>query len=209
MIIYLVRHGKDYEEYRGGWSNLGLIKEGVNQSKKLAEHLYNNKDKYNINTLISSDLSRTVETVKEISAKLNMPVKFCEEWREINNGVLAGMLNTEALHKYPGLYFNTLQMDERYPGGESPIEFYYRIKNTYEKLCNEILNGEIGPNVMLVTHGGVIEVIYYIINGLDWTNKSAKLCKSSNTGIHSIEYILGEWKIIDSNNIEHLNNLVI
>ncbi|WP_291569240.1 histidine phosphatase family protein [Clostridium sp. UBA4548] len=209
MIIYLVRHGKDYEEYRGGWSNLGLIKEGVNQSKKLAEHLYNNKDKYNINTLASSDLSRTVETVNEISAKLNMPVKFCEEWREINNGLLAGMLNTEALHKYPGLYFNTLQMDERYPGGESPIEFYYRIKNAYEKLCDEILNGEIGPNVMLVTHGGVIKVIYYMINGLDWTNKSAKLCKSSNTGIHSIEYILGEWKIIDSNNIEHLNNLVI
>lgn len=63
MIIYLVRHGKDYEEYRGRWSNLGLIEEGINQSKKLAEHLYNNKDKYNINTLISSDLKRTVETV--------------------------------------------------------------------------------------------------------------------------------------------------
>lgn len=196
MIIYLVRHGKDYEEYRGGWSNLGLIEEGVNQSKKLAEHLHNNKDKYNINTLISSDLSRTVETVNEISAKLNMPVKFCEEWREINNGVLAGMLNTEAIQKYPGLYFNTLQMDERYPGGESPAEFYYRIKNAYEKLCDEILNGEIGPNVMLVTHGGVIEVIYYMINGLDWTNKSDKLCKSSNTGIHSIEYILDRKSVV-------------
>lgn len=149
MIIYLVRHGKDYEDYRGGWSNLGLIEEGINQSKKLAEHLYNNKDKYNINTLISSDLRRTVETINEISIKLNIPIKLCEEWREI------------------------------------------------------------APNVMLVTHGGVIEVIYYIISGLNWTNKSAKLCESSNTGIHSIEYISGEWKIIDSNNLEHLNDLII
>lgn len=205
MIIYLVRHGKDYEDYRGGWSNLGLIEEGINQSKKLAEHLYNNKDKYNINTLISSDLRRTVETINEISVKFNMPIKLCEEWREINNGILAGMLNTEALQKYPGLYFNTLQMDERYPSGESPIEFYYRIKNAYKKLCDEMINGKIASNVMLVTHGGVIEVIYYIISGLDWTNKSEKLCKSSNTGIHSIEYIAGEWKIIGSNNIEHLN----
>lgn len=209
MIIYLVRHGKDYEEYRGGWSNLGLIEEGINQSKKLAEHLYNNKDKYNINTLISSDLKRTVETVNEISLKFNMPVKFCEEWREINNGMLAGMLNTEAVEKYPDLYFNTLQMDEPYPGGESPLEFYSRIKNAYKKLCNKMINGEIGPNVVLVTHGGVIEVIYYIISDLEWTNKSEKLSKTSNTGIHKIEYISGNWKILDSNNIEHLNDWVI
>lgn len=206
MVIYLVRHGKDYEDYRGGWSNLGLIQEGINQSKKLAEHLYDNKDKYNINALISSDLKRTVETVNEICLKLNMPVKLCEEWREINNGVLAGMLNTEALEKYPGLYFNTLQMDEQYPSGESPIEFYCRIKDAYKKLCDKIINGEIGPNVVLVTHGGVIEIIYYIINGLEWTNKSDKLSKTSNTGIHKIKYISGKWNIIDSNNVEHLNN---
>ena len=206
MVIYLVRHGKDYEDYRGGWSNLGLIEEGINQSKKLAEHLYNNKDKYNINTLISSDLKRTVETVNAISSKFNMPVKFCEDWREINNGVLAGMLNTEALEKYPGLYFNTLQMDEQYPSGESPLEFYSRIKNAYKKLCDKMINGEIGPNVVLVTHGGVIEIIYYIINGLEWTNKSDKLSKTSNTGIHKIEYISSNWNIIDSHNVEHLNN---
>lgn len=147
-----------------------------------------------------------METVNEISSKLNMPVKFCEDWREINNGVLAGMLNTEAIEKYPGLYFNTLQMDEQYPSGESPLEFYSRIKNAYKKLCDKMVNGEIGPNVVLVTHGGVIEVIYYIINNLEWTNKSDKLSKTSNTGIHTIEYIAGNWNIIDSNNVEHLNN---
>lgn len=206
MVIYLVRHGKDYEDYRGGWSSLGLVEEGINQAKKLAEHLYSNKDKYNINTLISSDLKRTVETVREISSKLNMPVKFCEEWREFNNGLLAGMLNTEALEKYPGLYFNTVQMEEQYPGGESPLEFYCRIKNAYDKLCDKMIKGEIGPNVVLVTHGGVIEIIYYLISGLEWTNKSDKLSKTSCTGVHKLEYISGNWRITDSNNIEHLNN---
>jgi len=204
MIIYLVRHGKDDDNYRGGWSNLGLVEEGVNQSKILAEYLYKNKEKYNINTLISSDLRRAVETMAEISVKFNIPVKFRSEWRENNNGILGGMLNTEALQKYPGLFFNSLQMDERYPSGESPIEFYNRIKNAYEKLCAEMINGEIDLNVMLVTHGGVINIIYYIINGLTWTNKCATFCKLSNTSIHTIEYISGRWKITDSNNIEHL-----
>lgn len=209
MVIYLVRHGKDYEGYRGGWSNLGLIEEGINQSKKLADHLYNNKDKYNINTLISSDLKRTVETINEISSKFNMPVEFCEEWREFNSGILSGMLNTEALQKYPGLYFNTIQMEEQYPSGESPLEFYCRIKDAYKKLCDKMIDGEISENVVLITHGGVIEIIYYIISGLAWTNKSDKLSNTSYTGLHKIEYISGNWKIIDSNNIEHLNNLVI
>lgn len=204
MIIYLVRHGKDDDNYRGGWSNLGLVEEGINQSKILSEYLYKNKENYNIDTLISSDLRRAVETMNEISVKFNIPVNFRSEWRENNNGILGGMLNTEALQKYPGLFFNTLQMDQRYPSGESPIEFFNRIKSAYKKLCDEIIDGEIGPNVMLVTHGGVINIIYYIINGLKWTNKCATLCKVSNTGIHTIEYISGSWKIIDSNNIEHL-----
>lgn len=204
MIIYLVRHGKDDDNYRGGWSDLGLLEEGVNQSKLLAEYLHNNKERYKIDTLISSDLRRAVETSNEISAKLNIPVRFLSEWRESNNGILAGMLNTEALQKYPGLFFNTLRMDEQYPNGESPIEFYIRIKEAFQKLCNEILNGEIGPNVMLVTHGGVINILYHIINGLEWTNKCVPLCKLSNTGIHTIENISGSWKVTESDSLKHL-----
>ncbi len=209
MVIYLVRHGKDNEDYRGGWSNLGLIDEGINQSKKLSGHLYTNKDKYIINTLISSDLKRAVETVNEISSKFNMPVEFSEEWREFNSGILSGMLYTEAIQKYPGLYFNTVQMEEQYPGGESPLEFYCRIENAFKKLCCKIINGEIGPNIVLVTHGGVIEIIYNLVGCVEWTNKSDKLSKTSYTGIHKIEYISGKWNVIYSNNIEHLNNWVI
>lgn len=204
MIIYLIRHGMDDENYRGGWSNLGLVEEGVNQSKLLAEYLYENKEKYNITTLISSDLRRAVETTKEIEEKLNVSTKFSSEWREINNGAVAGMLNTEALQKFPGLFFNTLKMDEQYPNGESPIEFYNRIKEAWHKLCNRIINSEIGPNVMLVTHGGVINIIYYIINGIEWTNKCAPLSKLTTTGMHIIEYGTDGWKITKSNNIEHL-----
>jgi len=51
-------------------------------------------------------------------------------------------------------FFKTLRMDEQYPGGESPIEFYNRIKESYNKLCDRILNDEIGLNVMIVTLGG-------------------------------------------------------
>lgn len=145
-----------------------------------------------------------METTKEIEVKLNISAEYSEEWRENNNGVLAGMLNSEALQKYPGLFFNTLRMDERYPDGESPIEFYNRIKETYYRLCNRIINNEIGPNVMIVTHGGVINIIYHIIKGVEWNNKCVSLCKMTTTGIHKIEYDIDAWKISESNVIEHL-----
>lgn len=207
MTIYFVRHGKDDDKYRGGWSNLGLLDEGKNQARLLAEHLHENREKYSIDALISSDLRRTAETAQEIGKKLGMPVQFSEEWREMNNGELAGMLNSEALEKYPGLFFNTLEMDEQYPGGESPREFLGRIRKAYEKLCKEIENGKIGPDVMVVTHGGVINIIHCIANGIEWTNKCDGLCKTSNTGIHIIEHGAEGWKLVMSNNTEHLKCL--
>lgn len=36
MVIYLVRHGKDYEDYRGGWSNLGLIQRWYKSIKEIS-----------------------------------------------------------------------------------------------------------------------------------------------------------------------------
>lgn len=104
MLIYLVRHGSDDDKYRGGWSELGLTEEGIEQSKQLGKYLSKNRQKYQIDTLISSDLRRTIETVSEIEIKLNISAVLSPEWRETNNGDLAGMLNSEALIKYPGLF---------------------------------------------------------------------------------------------------------
>ena len=44
MRLYFVRHGKDDDRYRGGWSNLDLTPEGIEQVKHLAHHLKENND---------------------------------------------------------------------------------------------------------------------------------------------------------------------
>ncbi|WP_258530417.1 phosphoglycerate mutase family protein [Paenibacillus taichungensis] len=66
MKIFLVRHGMDEEGYRGGWSQRGLIEEGVTQSERLGDYLYHHSENYKINTVISSDLPRAVQTAKEL-----------------------------------------------------------------------------------------------------------------------------------------------
>ena len=192
MKIIFVRHGKDNEKYRGGWSKLDLLPEGVIQAEKLANYLEDNKFKYNISQIVSSDLPRTLSTAKIISNKLKLPVIECMQIREINNGDLSGMLNSDALTKYPNLFFNTLSMDEPYPNGETPIEFYSRIKSWFDDFINKYKNHD--KNILIVTHSGVINIIYHIVKGIKWTNKSHSF-KISNCSMHILDTVLMEFTV--------------
>ncbi len=170
MKIIFVRHGRDDDSYRGGWSDKDLTGEGVLQARKLGIFLGENKENYNISHIVSSDLQRAVTTSEILSNELNIPIEKDFLLREINNGDLSGMLNSEAENRYPELYFRTLEMDEKYPNGESPNEFYERIKFWLESFISEHKNDS--KNILVVTHGGVINIIYHIVKGIKWSNKN-------------------------------------
>ncbi|WP_342554938.1 histidine phosphatase family protein [Paenibacillus sp. FSL R7-0652] len=203
MKIYLVRHGADEEGYRGGWSQRGLTDHGILQARRLGTYLQEHAEQYDIQTIISSDLPRAVQTSSEIEAALDMPVMYTPEWREMNNGELAGMPHAEAEEKYPGIYFNTLDMSTAFPGGESPIHFHTRIRNTFEHLCIQLEKEQIQSNVLLVTHGGVINILYYLLAKREWSSKSS-FYPIDNTSIHTIEKHKEGWSIIHPNRIPHL-----
>lgn len=203
MAIYFVRHGADDEGYRGGWSQRGLNVEGYRQSEKLGSYLKSNQSTYQIHRIVSSDLHRALDTANEIANYLNLSVESSAQWRETNNGVIAGMPNEIVNERFPGLYFSSLRMDENYPGGESPLDFYLRIKETFNRLCEEQSTKNHLENVIIVTHGGVINVVHHILKGLEWTNKNKKFA-ASNTGIHKVEKSSGHWKLTFENSLEHL-----
>lgn len=205
LKIFLIRHGADEEGYRGGWSQRGLTEAGVNQSKMLGKYLYEHAEQYDIRTVISSDLPRAVQTSKEIEAALNIPGRHTTDWREMNNGELAGMLHAEAEEKYPGIYFNTLEMHTAFPGGESPNHFYTRIRNAFENLCIQLEAKKMKSNVLLVTHGGVINILYYVLLNREWSNTS-RFYPIDNTSIHTLERQQNGWSVLEMNRIPHLRS---
>jgi len=91
MKIFFVRHGKDDENFRGGWSNLGLVPEGMEQAKQLATYLKEKNEEYDIKKIIASDLPRAKETAEILAKELDLPVTTEVELREADNGDLAGM----------------------------------------------------------------------------------------------------------------------
>ena len=171
-IIYFVRHAKDDSRYRGGWSRRPLVREGDIQARELAEKIGGSIDTLTINTIISSDLPRALQTAKPCSQILDIPIITSMGWRETNNGKLAGMLNREAERRYPGMYWSALEPDQRYPGGESPSEFYCRIKREFELLKADVIEEKLRSNVIVFTHSGVINILYSIICDELWTNKN-------------------------------------
>ena len=188
MICYLVRHGKDDGTVRGGWSQQPLTNEGKEQADELASFVQGSD--LAIKHIYSSDLLRAMQTAQSVADKLHLPIIPMQEFREVNNGDLAGMKNDLASKLYPGLYWNTLGWEQRYPGGESPKEFYERISTAWEAFQKMVL--EQNENVMLVTHAGVINVILSIVNGEKYSNKTA-LRKIRNTELIALEYQGKVW----------------
>lgn len=188
MICYLVRHGKDDETVRGGWSQHLLTEEGVHQVEMLAEQIAGCMD---IRRVYSSDLQRAMQTAQIIGNRAGLPVIPLSQFRETNNGALAGMKNTVALVCYPNLFWNQLEWEQCYPGGESPKAFYERICVAWESFSKQIVAQN--ESVILVTHGGVIHVILSLIESRAYSNKERQR-NIPHASIIALSYENGTWK---------------
>lgn len=99
-MIYLMRHGADPSDRYGGWSAYGLTELG----RKQVHNAKNNLRNKGITQIYSSDLVRAKETAEIVANELALEITYLPQFRESNNGLLAGMLKTEAVKKYPGIY---------------------------------------------------------------------------------------------------------
>lgn len=165
MTVYLIRHGQDDDQIRGGWSKSPLTQSGRDEVHQLGQKF----KELQIDHLFTSDLPRTLETtaiLKEYQPGISITID--SRLREMNNGLLAGMPNETAEKLYPNLYFRTLDWTAKYPEGESPELFYHRIINVWEALTNNL-----DESICLVTHGGVINIILHHINKKSYSNKKS------------------------------------
>lgn len=154
-MIYLMRHGQDNEDYIGGWSELSLIEKGVAEVNESANWI---RDNLNIKYIICSDIKRAVETAEIVSDILDVSYVETSELREQSKGLLNGVLKTVADEKY-GHFLSDVGVDTVYPNGESLRDLYNKMKKYIEKIR------EMEDDTLLITHRGVINMIYYILNG--------------------------------------------
>ena len=83
-------------------------------------------------------------------------------------------------------------MDEAYPNGESPNDFYMRIKKWFIEFSRDCLNKK--GNFLVVTHGGVINIIYHLVKGIAWNNKG-RVFEAENCSIHVLNMDIMEFEL--------------
>ncbi|WPK26593.1 hypothetical protein PUMCH_003951 [Australozyma saopauloensis] len=157
--IFVVRHGKtdwNAKKILQGHINIDMNDEGKDQARKLGEHF----KEIQLDNVVSSDLSRCVETAKFIVDEQKGPeYQETTHLRERNMGKVQGMPLDQALAEYGEDFRNF---------GEKSDALILRVSEVWNgAIKNAKVKGH--KNVLLCTHGGVIRAfINHLHDGLQY-----------------------------------------
>jgi len=202
LRIYFVRHGEtvwNTLKIFQGRSNSPLTELGVEQAKKLSQHL---KD-VDFKKVYSSPQDRALQTTKLLLGDKNMEITTIDEFQEINMGNVEGIPREEFEKNYPIEYHNFWNNASDYNpsayNGESYEEILHRVKLGLEKLIMENNDG----NILVISHGVTLKAIFNVINenGIDEFSKQPV---PENTSTTIVEYDSNVFKIIKFSDTEHL-----
>ena len=164
-MIYLMRHGKDDEAYVGGHSDLGLTEEGIKQIEEIIPFI---KKYLNIDKIYTSDIKRAIETTDIINKELELDVIVDSNLRERDKGLLTGKLKEDLTEEeYNNLHTNDI--NEKMIGGESMKDYYDKVLSLYESGYFDDKD-----NYLIVTHRGLINMLYVILNDDELTTHKKK-----------------------------------
>lgn len=160
--LIIVRHaeaaGNYYRRFHGFYNSF-ITAKGYSQIDLLTKRL---KD-LDIDVVYSSDLDRTLETIKPTADCKNLPVHKMEGLREINGGLWEDVPWDELPEKYGSSYEDWLKRPHllQMPEGESMQEFQQRLINS----INEIVKENKGKNILIATHGTALKALQCHFHG--------------------------------------------
>lgn len=157
----VVRHGEtDWNAARRlqGHSDIPLNAAGCVQAqatgRQLADEVFDG--------VYSSDLARAAHTAETICANSRHPVTLRADLRERHFGTLQGLTSDEVRARFPELIARVEARDPSFvpDGGESLADFAQRVRKAFDAIAD----AHRGEQVLVVTHGGVLDVLYRLAN---------------------------------------------
>jgi probable phosphoglycerate mutase len=199
----IIRHGEtDWNRQLRfqGQIDVPLNATGHEQAGRLAERLLAEP----IDLLISSDLQRAQQTAAPLASRRAQPVSGLHAGlREQSFGLLEGLDAPTIREQHPALWAQWLRFDadESAPGGESTRQFHARVLAA----VRELAEAHAGRRVALVTHGGVLDMLWRTVHGLPLSG--GRECAIPNTGINRLRWQAGTLEIVHWADDGHLAGL--
>lgn len=208
--LYLIRHGEAFSNVDGTVGGMqgdrGLTERGFAQARALAVRLATGEIPAEV--LYASTLPRARQTAELAAGALGLPIIWDDELHELRPGEADGLHVREAAARYQG-FARFLQ--EIYtpiaPGGESWGSFQMRGSAALERIVRD----HPGQHIVVVAHGGLIEVSFLHLLGLGPQTRARAAFHAQNTAItHWRHYeVRGrwEWHLVCHNDHQHLRDL--
>ena len=160
----IVRHGEtdwNAERRLQGHIDIGLNANGLRQAEAAAWGL----QPHNFDACYCSDLLRTQETAAAIAVVTGLRPRLEPGLRERHFGLFQGRTADEVERDFPQDFaaYKARDIDHCFDDGESLRAFDLRIAETLNRLAVQ----HAGQTVLLVAHGGVLDVIYRRAHGRD------------------------------------------
>jgi len=193
--LCLVRHGETAWNAEGrvqGQLDIPLSQTGLAQARCIAAAL----PKGRFGALYTSDLGRVRQTAEPVAAKLALEMRLEPRLRERHYGIFQGLTYAEAKATLPADYarFKAKDPEFGFRGGETLRSFFFR---TIECL-KEIERRHQGEEVLVFTHGGVLEMAYRHATGCGLS--TPRDFELPNAAFNWIE----DWKILGWADCDHL-----
>ena len=205
--MLLIRHGEtDWNRVRRvqGHADIALNATGRAQARQLGTALAARDP---IAKIYSSDLTRALETARAVAQAVGAELTEVPALRERHFGQFQGMSFTEADRRFPeqAWHWRHRTPDWSPPGGgESLLAFRQRIATAIAALGRQ----NMGLQIAVITHGGVLDVLYRAATGLDL--QSARTWRIGNATINRVLWTPdGGLALVGWDDAMHLNARVL
>jgi 2,3-bisphosphoglycerate-dependent phosphoglycerate mutase len=188
--LLFIRHGQtdwNLQQRFQGQLDVPLNATGLAQAQRLAARLANDPHEL----LFSSDLQRALQTAAPLAAAWAQKPIQLPGLREQGFGVLEGLDAAAVRAQHAGLWQEWLRHDANFtlPGGESTRHFSQRVLHA----VRELAQAHPGRRVAVVTHGGVLDMLWRSAHGLSLDGQ--RECEIPNTGINRLRWVDGALQV--------------
>jgi broad specificity phosphatase PhoE len=161
--LYFVRHGEtewNRERRAQGHALVALSEIGRIQAERVARSLA----ALPINTVLSSDLPRAIETAEAIARPHGIEITGVEALRERHVGIFQGLTWEEIGERHPDLRMAVFGLaGEQAEGGESTQDLWDRMAAYLDRLRDEPPTGD----AVIVSHGGALRAAFGHLLGMN------------------------------------------
>ncbi len=185
VTLLIVRHGlslSNKEKRYTGQRDVPLAPLGYRQAEAVSRYI---AEKYTVDAIYASDLSRTTDTLAPLAKGLSLPIIKREDLREISLGDWEGKTYEEVQTLYPETWqmLKTARHLVRYEGGESYREAYDRAVSAFLSIARE----NEGRTAAVASHGGTIRLFLAKVLGLPFEQGNEKTPMIPNASLTAVE----------------------